>query len=223
MRFKNFFLLLCLLGAACLHQGAMAVEEPAFEVIESDGAFEIRRYKPMLIAETFVDGDMDEASSKGFRRIADYIFGNNQASGADKKTTIAMTAPVTMEPQSSTIAMTAPVTVAPQPGDDANSKQPSKRWRIHFVMPSAYTMATIPKPNNDAVKLRELPAKYFVVHRYSWLNTQARVEEKTQEALQWAKQRSLQVIGAPQLSRYDPPWTLPMFKRNEIMLEIVKP
>lgn len=201
----------------------MAVEEPAFDLIESDGAFEIRRYKPMLIAETFVEGDMDEASSKGFRRIADYIFGNNQASGADKKTTIAMTAPVTVEPQSLKIAMTAPVTMEPQPGADANSKPSSQRWRIYFVMPSAYTMATIPKPNNDAVKLRELPAKYFVVHRYSWVNTQARVDEKTQATLQWAQQRALQVIGAPQLSRYDPPWTLPMFKRNEIMLEIAKP
>ena len=56
---------------------AMAIEEPAYEVLRSDGPFEIRRYAPMLVAETWVDGDMDEASNKGFRLIANFIFGNN--------------------------------------------------------------------------------------------------------------------------------------------------
>ena len=57
----------------------MAIEEPKFEVILTDGTFEIRNYAPYIVAETWVQGDMDEASSKGFRLIADYIFGNNQA------------------------------------------------------------------------------------------------------------------------------------------------
>ena len=68
-----------------------------------------------------------------------------------------------------------------------------------------------------------MPGQYFAVHRYSWINTQARVQEKTDETLQWVRQKSLQAMGTPQLSRYDPPWTLPMFKRNEIMVEIAKP
>jgi hypothetical protein len=90
-------------------------------------------------------------------------------------------------------------------------------------MPSQYTLANIPKPNNSAVTLHELARKYFVVHRYSGFNTVARVQEKTNEALAWAKQQSLKVVGTPQLSRYDPPWTLPMFRRNEIMLEVAAP
>jgi hypothetical protein len=132
-----------------------------------------------------------------------------------------MTAPVTVEPQSSKIAMTAPVTVAPQSADVR--PESVQRWRIHFVMPSTYTLETIPKPKNDAVRLREIPEKYFAVHKYSWLNTQSRVHQKTQEILQWTQQRSLQVLGAPQLARYDPPWTVPMLKRNEIMVEVSKP
>jgi hypothetical protein len=99
----------------------------------------------------------------------------------------------------------------------------AKKWRIHFVMPSKYTLANIPKPKNDAITLREVPAKHFVVHTYSWLNTLARVQAKTDETLEWANRKSLKVISAPQLSRYDPPWTLPMFKRNEIMLEVAAP
>jgi hypothetical protein len=126
-----------------------------------------------------------------------------------------------MEPQSSKIAMTAPVTIEPQSGNTAMAEV--TQWRIHFVMPSQYTLASIPKPNNNAVTLRELPRKFMVVHRYTGFNTLAGVQEKTNETLAWAKQQSLQVIGTPQLSRYDPPWTLPMFRRNEIMVEVAAP
>lgn len=218
---KKLIFLLGLLAAISFNQQAMAIEEPKYDTIYSEGSFEIRRYAPLLLAETFVDGDMDEASNKGFRRIADFIFGNNQAPGSNTQSSMAMTAPVTIEPQSSKIAMTAPVTLEPQ--TPSNDFLAVKKWRIAFVMPSTYSIATIPKPKNNEVKLREVPSQYFVVHRYSWLNTQTRVQEKTDETLQWSRQKSLQVIGSPQLSRYDPPWTLPMFKRNEIMVEIAKP
>ena len=218
---EKSFHLLCLSLASLFSTFAMAIEEPRYEILVSDGPHEIRRYAPMLVAETFVDGDMTEASNKGFRLIADFIFGNNQVPGSDQKSKIAMTAPVALEPQSSRIAMTAPVTVEPQ--TSGARLESASRWRIHFVMPSAYTLATIPQPRNDAVRLREIPAQYFAVHRYSWLNTPSRVQQKTQETLHWAQQRSLQVLGAPQLARYDPPWTMPMFKRNEIMIEVAQP
>jgi hypothetical protein len=200
---------------------AMAIEEPKYEVVTADAQFEVRHYAPILIAETFVEGDMDAASSKGFRLIADFIFGNNLSSDTDKKSKIAMTAPVTVEPQSSKIAMTAPVTVEPQAAE--SSMKTAKTWRINFVMPSQYTLATIPKPKNNAVTLREVPSKYFIVHKYSGFNTASRVQAKTDEAVEWATKRSYKIIGTPQLSRYDPPWTLPMFRRNEIMIEIAEP
>ena len=199
-------------------ESAMAIEEPHYDVIVSQAPFELRHYAPTLIAQTIVEGDMDAASNKGFRLIADFIFGNNLAAGSEQAAKIAMTAPVTVEPQSSKIAMTAPVTIEPQ--SDATSVASAEQWRIHFVMPSQYTLANIPKPNNSAVTLHEVPRKYFVVHRYSGFNTMARVQEKTDETLAWAKQQSLKVVGTPQLSRYDPPWTLPMFRRNEIMVEV---
>jgi hypothetical protein len=200
---------------------AMAIEEPTFKVLVTDGSFEIRQYAPMLIAETLVEGDMDEASSKGFRLIADFIFGNNQVSNAQTKSKIAMTAPVTAEPQSSKISMTAPVTL--EPSSAAMTMQTAKQWRISFVMPSQYTMENIPKPNNNAVRLKEIPGKYFAVQTYSGFNSLARVQRKTDETLEWAGKRSLKMIGTPQISRYDPPWTLPIFRRNEIMVEISAP
>lgn len=200
---------------------AMAIEEPKYEVVTADAQFEVRHYAPILIAETIVEGDMDAASSKGFRLIADFIFGNNQQVDSDKKAKIAMTAPVTVEPQSSKIAMTAPVTVEPQTAE--TNMKTAKTWRINFVMPSQYTLANIPKPKNNAVSLREVPSKYFIVHKYSGFNTVSRVQAKTDETVEWAIKRSYKIIGAPQLSRYDPPWTLPMFRRNEIMIEISAP
>ncbi|CAN1538685.1 SOUL haem-binding protein [Burkholderiaceae bacterium] len=217
----NTHTLIALLAGFLWMEPTMATEEPRYDVRIAQGPFELRHYAPTLIAETVVDGDMDAASGKGFRLIADYIFGNNRAAGSQQAAKIAMTAPVTMEPQSSKIAMTAPVTIEPQSGNSAMAE--ANQWRIHFVMPSQYTLANIPKPNNSAVTLRELPRKYFVVYRYSGFNTLAQVQEKTNETLAWAKQQSLQVIGTPQLSRYDPPWTLPMFRRNEIMVEVAAP
>ena len=202
-------------------ESAMAIEEPHYDMIVSQAPFELRHYAPSLIAQTIVEGDMDEASNKGFRLIADFIFGNNLAVGSEQAAKIAMTTPVTVELQSSKIAMTAPVTIEPQSEDTSIAS--AKQWRIHFVMPSQYTLANIPKPNNRAVTLHELPSKYFVVYRYSGFNTVARVQEKTDETLAWAKQLSLKVMGTPQLSRYDPPWTLPMFRRNEIMVEVAAP
>jgi hypothetical protein len=215
MRLNTHTLLALLVGFLGM-ESAMAIEEPKYEVRASQAPFELRHYAPILIAQTIVEGDMDTASNKGFRLIADFIFGNNLAAGSEQAAKIAMTAPVTVEPQSSKIAMTAPVTIEPQSGS-------AQQWRVHFVMPSQYTLANIPKPKNSAVTLHELPSKYFVVHRYSGFNTEARVQEKTDEALAWAKQQSLKVVGTPQLSRYDPPWTLPMFRRNEIMVEVAAP
>ena len=216
--------LLALLVSFLGMESAMAIEEPHYDVLTSQAPFELRYYSPVLIAQTIVEGDMDTASSRGFRLIADFIFGNNNSSGlnpnpqasSDQSAKIAMTAPVTLEPQSSKIDMTAPVTIEPQLGN-------SQQWRVQFVMPSQYTLANIPKPNNSAVTLHELPSKYVVVHRYSGFNTLARVQEKTDGALAWAEQQSLKIVGTPQLSRYDPPWTLPMFRRNEIMIEVAEP
>jgi hypothetical protein len=199
---------------------AMATEEPSFQVIKKLEPFEIRHYQAQLIAEVTVEGTLSEASNKGFRLVADYIFGNNQKQSNESEK-IAMTAPVVIEEQSEKIAMTAPVTVEPQAAE--SNMKTAKTWRINFVMPSQYTLANIPKPKNNAVTLREVPSKYFIVHKYSGFNTVSRVQTKTDETVEWAIKRSYKMIGMPQLSRYDPPWTLPMFRRNEIMIEIAAP
>lgn len=193
----------------------MAIEEPKFDSLLKEDSFEVRRYAPQIIAETIVDGDMDSASSRGFRLIADYIFGNNQKAG------IAMTAPVVVEPdvRSEKIAMTAPVSVEPQT-EDQGAMTGARRWRVHFVMPGQYSMATLPKPLNPLVSLREVPAKTFATITYSGFNSEKSVQAKTDELAGWIQSRNMTPIGKPQLARYNPPWTLPFWRRNEILQEI---
>lgn len=200
-----------LLTAALAALPAMAAtEEPAFDVVKSAGDFEVRRYAPMIVAETEVAGDLWGASNDGFRVIAGYIFGNNASvtqGGAEK---IAMTAPVTMEARAEKIAMTAPVTTESADG----------KFRMHFVMPSRYTMATLPRPKDDRVKLREVPPQRMAVVKFSGLTGEDKVREKTGELLAWMKAEGLEAGGAPQLARYDPPWTIPFLRRNEVMVPL---
>jgi hypothetical protein len=213
---------------------AMATEEPPFELLSKHDHVELRRYPAFIVAETFVEGDMDGASGKGFRAIADYIFGNNVAAGsAQNKASekITMTAPVTVEPvaaPSQKISMTAPVTMEPLPEagritHEPQAMQGAKRWRVHFVMPSHYTLATLPKPNNPAVQLREVPSKTWAVLGYTGFNTETTIQQRTEELEAWLAAQKIKSIGSPHLARYNPPWTLPMFRRNEIMLEVSQP
>lgn len=213
--------LFCLVGLLVLGSAAMAVEEPKYEIVVQDAKFEVRRYAPFIVAETWVDGDMDAASGKGFRAIADYIFGNNKSPQSTASSKIAMTAPVTMEAQgnSNKITMTAPVVL--QSAKDATGLVGAQRWRVHFVMPSEYTLASLPIPNNGAVSLREVPAALVAVAKYSGFNTEGRIQEETLALSAWMESRKLAAVGTAKLARYDPPWTLPMWRRNEIHMEIL--
>jgi hypothetical protein len=190
---------------------AMATEEPKYDVITKHSDFELRQYAPLVIAETWVSGTQDEASSRGFRAIAGYIFGDNKRAGAASEK-IAMTAPVTMEKQNASekIAMTAPVTMDKQ-GD---------RWRMHFVMPSQYKLADLPIPNNPEVKLREVPEAKVAAIRFSGFAGEEKVETKTALLNEWVLKQGLTAASTPQLARYNAPWTPPFLRRNEVLMEV---
>jgi len=186
---------------------AMAIEEPKYTIIEKSDVFELRAYSPKILAETIVSGSLAEASSAGFRLIADYIFGNNSSPTGDNQK-ISMTAPVTMTPKSEKISMTAPVTI----------EQTGEQWRIHFVMPSQYTLTSLPKPNNPAVTLREVPASNYAVIRFTGFAGADKTTRKTADLMAWLDSKGIIPTGKPELARYNPPWTLPFLRRNEIMV-----
>ena len=206
----------------------MATEEPNYTVLSKTENFELRRYESQLVAQTWVSGDQDAASRAGFKILADYIFGNNTApSGESSK--ISMTAPVAMQfeaKQSTTkkndsnesqkIAMTAPVSIKQE------QQQNDGKWRVQFTMPSKYTMQTLPKPNNPDITIIEVPPQTYGVIKFSGLAGSEKVAVKTVELQSWMQTQKLTLTGTPELARYNPPWTLPFMRRNEIMIAYEK-
>lgn len=196
---------LAVVGACLEPETALAIEEPRFQTLTEDGDFSLRRYAPMIIAETEVAGSLERASSTGFRRIAAYIFGDNHA----PSDTHAASGNHTAEPHASEkISMTAPVTTVAADGG----------WRVNFVMPAEYTMSTLPRPNDANVRLQEVPAGSMAVIRFSGLVDVDKIAAKTALLRGWMASRHLEAAGEARLARYNPPWTLPFFRRNEILI-----
>lgn len=212
-----------LTSALLLSGAAMSTEEPKYTVLKQTEDFELRRYESQLVAQTWVTGDQDAASRVGFKILADYIFGNNTApSGESSK--ISMTAPVAMQfeaKQSATkkngasqkIAMTAPVSIKQE-----HQQQNDGKWCVQFTMPSQYSMQTLPKPNNPDITIIEVPPQTYGVIKFSGLAGAEKVAAKTAELQSWMQMQKLTIIGTPELARYNPPWTLPFMRRNEVMI-----
>ena len=192
------------LGAVSWSAMASDVETPNYKVSVKSGDIEIREYSPTIVAEATVEGDRDEAIQRGFRIIADYIFGNNLSSAK-----VAMTAPVTQQ-ASEKIAMTAPVT----------QQAKGKSWNVRFVMPSKYTMESLPKPVNPQVVLIEVPTTRFAAIRFSGFAGQETLEEQEKQLRAFMTERGLSAAATPQYAFYNAPWTLPFMRRNEILIEI---
>ena len=186
----------------------MATEEPEFSIIYKKDNFEIREYAPKIIAQIKISGNFDEASSKGFRGLADFIFGNNLINNESEK--ISMTAPVVAEPALREAPMINPVL----------AKEKNNQWLISFVMPKEYSLKTIPKPNNSEVKLMTLPKEKFAVIVFSGLVRESSYNEKIILLNNFIKKQKLETSGSVQIARYNPPWTLPFFRRNELMIKI---
>lgn len=184
---------------------AMATPEPPFKLEQRQGAFEVRQYGPMIVAEVTVEGRRGEAANRGFRPLANYIFGDNAP-----KAKIAMAAPVIQTPGEK-IAMTAPV---------AQTAAGADRWIVLFVMPEGYTMANLPAPNDPNVRLIEQPGQRVAVVRFSGLNTETALAEKTADLEGYIAKAGLKTKGAPVFAFYDPPWTPPFMRRNEVMIAI---
>lgn len=181
------------------------VKEPTFAVFEKKRGYEIREYAPYIEARIQVTGEYREAMSSGFRILAGYIFGGNTS-----KRSIAMTAPVT-EQISESIAMTAPVSETAL----ANNVRV-----VAFVMPQEYTMATLPTPNDKRIEIVEVSAHRSAVLRYSGYNTADKLAEMKARLLEYLKRDGVAVVGGPRGAGYNPPWTPPFMRRNEILVEV---
>lgn len=181
------------------------IEEPRYTLKETKDGYQIRDYAPVIAAQTEVNGDYKEALNQGFGIIADYIFGNNTA-----KQSIAMTAPVVEKKGNEPIAMTAPVI---ESGSDSVHT-------ISFIMPSKYTLDNLPKPNNAAVQIREIPARTVAVLSFAWYAGADKVAAKKAELSTLLARDGIATVGEYEYAGYNPPFSAPWIRRNEILVTI---
>ncbi len=183
-------------------------EEPHYLSTRLTDVVELRTYGPRLAAETTVAAEEGRARNVGFRRLANYIFGANH-----RDQNISMTAPVAQQSdrRGDDIAMTAPV---------AQSRTPDDRWTIRFFMPSKWTLDTLPTPDDDDVTLVSVPGETVAVLRFSGDRGPAAVASRTAELLDALHSAGVEPIGKPTAWFYDPPWTLPFRRRNEIAIPV---
>ena len=191
------------LGVVGIRVGA---EEPKYTRRQLTDTVEIRRYGPRIAAETTVQDNENRARNEGFRRLAGYIFGGNR-----RDQQIAMTAPVAQARGGQQIAMTAPVVQASAAEDG---------WVIRFFMPSKWTMETLPTPKDDRVQLVTVPPETVAVLRFSGDRGPKAVAARTDELLKVLQDNGIETTGEAQAWFYDPPWTLPMTRRNEIAVAV---
>jgi SOUL heme-binding protein len=169
-------------------------EMPPYRVEQAEGARELRQYGPHLVAEVTVAGDRSAAIGRGFSALAGYIFGGND-SGAK-------------------VAMTVPVTQTPD-GDGT--------WVVRFMMPTAYSRATLPVPKDTAIRFVDVPGDRQVVERFSGLPRTAEMEARATALKRWAEAQGWRVLGGPHYYFYDAPMTLPWNRRNEVAFGVTTP
>lgn len=172
----------------------MALETPKYELISKDDGFEIRRYSEMIIATTSVQADYKSSTSSGFRRIASYIFGGN-----DKEMKIAMTAPV----------------ISDCPSEGLNA------FNISFVMPKEYSIDDLPKANTSLVSIEQESLGDVAVLTFGGWATESRSISYQQKLSALLKKSGIESQGGFMVAQFNSPWTLPMFRKNELMVRII--
>ena len=200
-----------ILSVVAMSSTARAIEKPEYAVVAERDDYEVRRYEPYLVAETTVEGDFGDAGNAAFRRLAGYIFGDNKANEK-----MAMTAPVESRSadQGEKMGMTSPV---------LSAAEGEGRYVYGFVMERKYTMDNLPRPTDERIAVREVPARHVAALRYSGRWTEKNYREHEQALLAALKRDGVETIGGPGLARHNPPIMPSFMRRNEILIEIAWP
>ncbi|MGB7452168.1 MAG: heme-binding protein [Lysobacterales bacterium] len=202
---KNVGIILVAIVFTLLVENVMAVEEAKYTVSMKQDDLEIREYEASIVAEVVVNDDFEDASGAAFRKLFNYISGDN--TGRNK---IAMTAPVTQKAEPEKIAMTSP----------GGQRKADQGWAVSFMMPAFYTMDTIPLPDDPNIVLREIPAHRAAAIRYSGRWSEKSYKKHLSSLLEWMASENLLAAGEPVWARYNAPFTPWFMRRNEILIPI---
>ncbi|MGZ7049808.1 MAG: SOUL family heme-binding protein [Methanobacterium sp.] len=198
-------------------------ETLTYEIEKKDGDFEIRRYGEHVVAHVDVEAPFDEAMGIGFRILAHYIFGGNK-----KRSSIEMTVPVEEEKKSSEkIPMTAPVTEESLQKSEkikmttpVTEEETGNVHRISFVMPSKYTLETLPEPEDDQIKFEEVKEEKMAALRFKGRVKEKLAAEKIEEMKKWLKDNDIHPKSNFIVAQYNNPAGPGFLRRNEILVEI---
>lgn len=182
--------------------GLMAAERPSFSVERRASGLEIRQYRPYVVVQTEVEGPMEPAGEEGFRRLAGFIFGGN---GTGQK-----------------IAMTAPVAMAPAP-EETRLLPKGGGFLVQFMMPSGFTLASLPQPKDGRVTFAEVPARRVAALTYRGNWSEARYQAHLEKLRLALAAEGLKAAGSPVWARYDPPFMPTFLRTNEILVELHAP
>ncbi len=205
----------------CSVVGQSDVETAPYTLLKADEAqkIEVRNYDSMVLVSTSMSS---ESGNSAFRTLFSYITGDNEG-----ETEISMTAPVIMNDKNevkkdvrrdakndaikgSEISMTAPVFM----NDSADSSMMS------FVMPKDFTLSTTPKPTNPEVYVSDLKDYKVAAIQFSGTLSDSNIEKYTNILTVWITGNGYEAVGKPVKASYNGPLTLPMWRRNEMLIEV---
>lgn len=165
------------ISQAFMVRSVKKTEERPYRLISKDESVEIRYYPEAVLASVRMSGNKySEISSRGFRTLANYIFGGNK-----KNQSIAMTSPVEMQ-MSDTMS------------------------RMSFVMPKNYALGDLPSPENESVLLHNVPGEYVAVISFSGYASDQKIERYTELLKTTLKEKKISFNPPFRYLGYNPPF-----------------
>ena len=170
---------------------SQSLETPTYKLIQKFEKFEIRDYGTVITAKTTVNSDFRTSTYTGFRRVANFIFGGN-----DQEKKIAMTAPVITQ-----------------------MKSPQSHV-VHFVMPSKYSLETLPNPNLQNIEIEKEELGIIAAMRFGGWATEKRANRYIKTFLKQLQKKKIEIVGDIRVAQYNGPTTIPPFRKNEILIPV---
>lgn len=181
--------------------GIRTSEMPSYTVLREDRELEIRKYTSYIVAKTFKVGAYSVSAPAAFNHLLDYLGGDNSPGAG-------LPLPSAAPHSGAHIPLTMPVLYWPGEGG----------WNAAVILPGKYTYSTAPKPLDEGIELERIPAQTMAALRYSGHAEEAQIQQKFRELRGWVQSLGWRDISAPLAAQYDPPFTIPFLKRNEVLV-----
>jgi hypothetical protein len=192
--------------------------QPPYRVEFQYGRLEIRRYEHQIHVETTIENaTWNDALSQGFRRLASYILGDNDAEQAMPMTSPVLTTVTLGSGPRRSLKSWQPPSVSDL--DQLNGK--TSRNMV-FVLSGDLSLDDLPAPNDERVHLHGVPPRRVAVLRFRGRYGGDLPAQKRNELLFLLKCAGLKAASEVWFAAYDGPSTLGFLRRNEVLVELAE-